>query len=359
MGYPATSVTWTSPSPAWTPKDHNDIRTFVMPVLNGSTQVALRWRYTLSAGSVLLITFSLRLNDGSFDDIGTTFTGVFNTKDYRARFNISRSELATLIINKVTEREETVYQCKVTTDSGPSSYRIQVIVTVPVKLIHVSGDQTVLEGSNTTLFCEGTGKPTPNITLTRVLKDGSDGETLPQRLTYNFPNINRSASGTYCCKAENEYETISQVFEVIVIYPAKIVKLVSEHELTPQQSVSLDCQAEGNPLPTYSWTPCGTTCDAQQIKCNERLLIFQDRDKSVYTLTCKVTNNLGSDTRNTTLFIASDVINVTLVITSEECTDGEYSQLWERLKKTIDEIFAAKLGYESVQQKNIRSCQDR
>jgi len=127
--FSATSVTWTSPSPAWTPKDQNDIRTFVMPVLNGSTQVALRWKYTLSAGSVLLITFSLRLNDGSFDDIGTTSTGVFNTKDYRARFNISRSELATLIINKVTEREDTVYQCKVTTDSGPSSYRIQVIVT--------------------------------------------------------------------------------------------------------------------------------------------------------------------------------------------------------------------------------------
>ena len=86
-----------------------------------------------------------------------------------------------------------------------------------------------------------------------------------------------------------------------LVDPAKIVKLVSEHELAAQQSVALDCQAEGNPLPTYSWNPCGTTCDAQQIECNERLLIFQDRHKSVYTFTCKVKNNLGSDTRNTTL----------------------------------------------------------
>jgi len=127
--FSATSVTWTSPPPVWTPTSPNDIRTVVMPVLNGSTQVALRWSYTLSAGSVLFTIFSLRLNDSSFDDIGTKSLGVFNNKDYQTRFDISGSEVATLIINKVSEREETVYQCKATTNSGSSSYRIQVIVT--------------------------------------------------------------------------------------------------------------------------------------------------------------------------------------------------------------------------------------
>ena len=128
--FSATSVRWTSPPPAWTPKKLNDIRTVVMPVLNGSTQVALRWSYILSPGSVLVsTTFSLRLRDGSSDGIGTRSIGVFKRSDYQTRFNISRSELATLIINKVSEREEAVYECQVTTDSGPSSYRIQVIVT--------------------------------------------------------------------------------------------------------------------------------------------------------------------------------------------------------------------------------------
>jgi len=126
--FSATSVTWTSPPPSWTPRNPTDIRTVVKPVLNGSTQVALRWSYTLSPGTVLVLTtFSLRFNDGSFDDIGTASIGVFNS--YRTRFNISRSELATLIINKATETEEAVYQCKVTTNSGSSGYRIQVIVT--------------------------------------------------------------------------------------------------------------------------------------------------------------------------------------------------------------------------------------
>ena len=93
---------------------------------------------------------------------------------------------------------------------------IVLLFLVPVKLTHVNGNQTVLEGSNTTLFCEGTGKPEPNITLTRVLNDGTDGEILPERFTYNFPNINRTASGTYRCTAETEYETVSQVFKVNV-----------------------------------------------------------------------------------------------------------------------------------------------
>ena len=86
-----------------------------------------------------------------------------------------------------------------------------------------------------------------------------------------------------------------------LVDPAKIVKLASEHEASLQLSLSLHCQAEGNPPPSYSWTPCGTPCDPQQVVCHESLLIFPARDKSIYMFTCKVANNLGSDTRNTTL----------------------------------------------------------
>jgi len=298
------------------------------------------------------------LNNGSFDDIGTrtgdTIT-IFKRNDYAARFGISRSEQATLIIKNVIETEEAVYQCKLTTDSNQWSYRIPVIVTVPVKLINVSRDQTVLEGSNVVLLSEATGKPTPNITWNRVLEDGSDGEVLHQGPTWNFPNISRTASGTYRCTAYNGFGNVAgQVFKVNVTYPAKIVKLVSEHEVATQQSASLDCQAEGNPQPTYTWIPC----DPQQSVCQKSVLHFQASDKSVYTFTCKVENFLGSDTKNTTVFIASDVINVTLVITGEECTDGEYNQLRENLNKMMDDIFfAGKLGYEGVQLKSIRSAQ--
>ncbi|XP_020602498.1 uncharacterized protein LOC110041541 [Orbicella faveolata] len=127
----ATSVTWTAPPPQWTQTNPNVIRTVNMSVLKGSTQVALRWSYTLSSGSLVSTTFSIRLNDGSFDDIGTISGGnpiAFDKNDYRTRFDISRSEQATLIINRVTQTEETTFQCKLTTDSNVWSYRIRVIV---------------------------------------------------------------------------------------------------------------------------------------------------------------------------------------------------------------------------------------
>ena len=82
-----------------------------------------------------------------------------------------------------------------------------------------------------------------------------------------------------------------------LVDPAKIVTLVREHEITAQQSVSLQCKADGNPQPTYTWTPC----DSQQRVCHESMLNVQASNKSVYTFICKVKNYLGSDSRNTTL----------------------------------------------------------
>ena len=93
----------------------------------------LIWNYTLSPGSNLQFT-GFSIDDGGFVSIGKIFhasgiTSVFDTMDYRTRFNISRSEVATLIINRITEREEAVYQCELETVMNRWRYRIQVLVT--------------------------------------------------------------------------------------------------------------------------------------------------------------------------------------------------------------------------------------
>ena len=66
------------------------------------------------------------------------------------------------------------------------------------------------------LLCEATGKPTPNITWTRVLEDGSNGEVLHQGPTWDFPKISRNASGTYRCTADNGFKNVAKVFRVNV-----------------------------------------------------------------------------------------------------------------------------------------------
>ena len=72
---------------------------------------------------------------------------------------------------------------------------------------------------------------------------------------------------------------------------------MSEREVAAQHSVSLECQAEGNPQPTYSWTPC----DSLHSVCHESVLNIQVSNRSIYKFTCRVENDLGSDTGNTTL----------------------------------------------------------
>ena len=80
-----------------------------------------------------------------------------------------------------------------------------MLLSVPASLTNVSPDQTVSEESNMQLLCEATGKPTPNITWTRVLEDGSNSEVLHQGPTWDFPNISRTDAGTYRCTADNGF----------------------------------------------------------------------------------------------------------------------------------------------------------
>ena len=128
----ATSVTWTAPPPAWNQTDQNDFRTVDILVFNRSTQVHLKWNYILSAGSDLQFTVFSIIDEGSSNDIGIKLRGsdtptIFN--NYRARFNISTSEVATLVINRATESEEATFECKLTTSSNRWQYRVRVKLT--------------------------------------------------------------------------------------------------------------------------------------------------------------------------------------------------------------------------------------
>ena len=58
-----------------------------------------------------------------------------------------------------------------------------------------------------------------------------------------------------------------------------------------RQSVTLNCDAEGNPPPTYTWTPC----DSEQV-CNKNTLhISQAVNDTNYT--CRVANSRGVDSK--------------------------------------------------------------
>lgn len=69
-----------------------------------------------------------------------------------------------------------------------------------------------------------------------------------------------------------------------------------ERTVAAQESVTLQCSAEGNPQPTYTWTPC----DLQQNVCHESTLIIPEVLKDM-NYSCRVENFLGNDTASTRL----------------------------------------------------------
>ena len=73
--------------------------------------------------------------------------------------------------------------------------------------------------------------------------------------------------------------------------PAKIGRFQPEYIVVVQQSVTLNCEAEGNPPPSYTWTPC----DPGQV-CNKNTLhISQVLNDASYT--CRVANLYGDDSK--------------------------------------------------------------
>ena len=61
----------------------------------------------------------------------------------------------------------------------------------------------VNEGADLSLFCNATGKPTPSITWTKVLENGTDGEKMFVGNYLDIIRIRRTASGIYRCTTYN------------------------------------------------------------------------------------------------------------------------------------------------------------
>ena len=120
--FKAGSFRWTAPPPAWTPDNGGDERTVKYSVLNGSTNVALTWNYTLGTGEFVSSTA------WKLDEIQIAFVAAV-TKIKDDRFDVHKSEVATLIIKNVSELEDATIQCAVQTDVDYWKYGIRLEIT--------------------------------------------------------------------------------------------------------------------------------------------------------------------------------------------------------------------------------------
>ncbi|CAH3158929.1 unnamed protein product, partial [Pocillopora meandrina] len=224
---------------------------------------------------------------------------------------------------------------------------------VPLSITGIRGEPTVLEGNNLQLTCEALSRLKPNITWTKK-KPGNQGCTgvVQEGKVLTVTNIKRTDAGQFTCTAYNGFgKPENRTVYVNVTYPPKIVNFQPEYFVGVQQSLTLNCGADGNPPPTYTWTPCNYP---EQVCDKNALDISQVLDDTSYT--CRVASVFGDDSKTANIYIGGNVINITIVITSETCIDGKYNQpfLLEKFKELLKEAFAGKPGYEGVQLISVR-----
>ena len=115
------SVTWFEPPPVETASDHTIVHTNSTQLRKGSTNVNLRWEFSLTS-ELNLIAVNLRF-DGANAGTIVPSTGVSGVDvALTSRFNISWvARQATLVIFNVSTADEGLFSCALITFEGATS----------------------------------------------------------------------------------------------------------------------------------------------------------------------------------------------------------------------------------------------
>lgn len=112
----------------------NNVQTAVMQVLQGTTNYQVTWKYNLLADQTIrLKLFSIRYGSGVPDDIGDVIGAasptLYNRHDYRTRFRLnSTSKFSTLTINRITQKENATFQCRIQEGGNTWAYNVRIEV---------------------------------------------------------------------------------------------------------------------------------------------------------------------------------------------------------------------------------------
>ncbi|XP_070766445.1 neural cell adhesion molecule L1.2 [Enoplosus armatus] len=168
-----------------------------------------------------------------------------------------------------------------------------------------------LRGQTVELECIVQGLPTPRVSWLR--KDGELSESRTTKDLFDrrlrFSNISESDGGEYQCIAENPQGKATHTYSVTVEAAPYWTKEPVSQLYAPGETVRLDCQADGIPTPTISWTINGTPIsatdkDSRRILTVSGALILKDvnfGDTAIYQ--CRASNKHGTILTNTNVYV--------------------------------------------------------
>ncbi|XP_067030240.1 fibroblast growth factor receptor 2-like isoform X4 [Acropora muricata] len=205
---------------------------------------------------------------------------------FRAQVTETRAELTILAVQRSDEEEYIL--TVLPTGAGSIIEPLILVVNFQPIITEILGNQTVTEGGNATLKCLADGKPTPNITWTRL----SDNSVVIMPLT----DIRRQDAGKYRCTADNGIESPATK-DVWIAVQYSVEATASGENVTVARGVAkaFTCPVDGNPEPRIEWYNNKT---GRKISSGKQL---EARESGCYT--CVASNSLGTSVNITQCLI--------------------------------------------------------
>uniref|UniRef100_A0A673MFS5 Opioid-binding protein/cell adhesion molecule-like n=1 Tax=Sinocyclocheilus rhinocerous TaxID=307959 RepID=A0A673MFS5_9TELE len=164
--------------------------------------------------------------------------------------NTAVTEYSIKIIN-VNLYDEGPYVCSILTNKKPESTKVHLIVQVPARIVNISADVSVNEGSNVSLMCLAIGRPEPSIFW--KFRSSKGNRIITEGEYVEMTGITKDMSGSYDCITSNDISPPDvRTVQVTVNYPPVISRARSTGTAVGQKGV-LWCEASAVPLADFQW----------------------------------------------------------------------------------------------------------
>ncbi|XP_056449469.1 neurotrimin isoform X4 [Gadus chalcogrammus] len=225
----------------------------------------------------------------------------------------------------MTARANTAGQRTCVRDRETSHRRRNLVNFIPPKIINLSRDLVVNEGSNVTLMCQASGKPEPSISWKLISPSGdlvSDDEYL------EIQAIPRHRAGTYECTAINEIDADVQSVDITVNY-APSVSEGRDIGVTLGQIGVMECEADAVPEADFEWYKDDRRIyngfEGMEIETSDslsKLTFFNVSEGDYGNYTCIALNKLGSANTSFLLYEVIEPTSSTLLQGPRAVQDG-------------------------------------
>ncbi|XP_064457274.1 hemicentin-1-like isoform X2 [Ornithodoros turicata] len=165
-----------------------------------------------------------------------------------------------LVLMSLQAEDTGTYTCTAKNSAGTDEKLVSLVVLVPPSIIRLPRDTEVGVGDRLELECEADGTPTPHIAWMRDDSELLNDAVLKQDETMSILSVDpvsQQDGGMYACIAENKVGQRKAMAQVKVRVPPKILEHPSPQRVPENSTITLNCLADGDPLPQVFWLKDG------------------------------------------------------------------------------------------------------